>query len=100
MYMKIQHIFRYKSENKLKDKDETPPLEASLPSKAHKKKVAALEPEESSSDGERVRIRPRRGMSTGGVRRLNTVIFKGPGNYSHFASCCWGEFQGKLRTRK
>lgn len=49
--MEIQHIFRYLSENMLRDRDETLPLGASWPGKALKKKVPAPEPGESSSGG-------------------------------------------------
>lgn len=83
----------------LKDRDETPPLGAGLPSKALKK-IPAPEPEGSSSGGEGVRIGPRRGVGTERISRLNTVTLKGPGNVSCFASSCWEKVQVRLRTLK
>lgn len=100
MCMETQDIFRYLSENMLKGRDETPPLGASLPSKALKKKIPAPEPERSSSGSKGGRIGPRRGVSTEGISRPNAVVLKGPGNDSCFASSCWGEVQVSSRTLK
>lgn len=50
MCMAIQHTFRCLSENMLKDRDETPPLGASLPSKAHNKKLPTPGPGGGSSE--------------------------------------------------
>lgn len=81
----------------LKDRGETLPLGARLPSKALKKKVLVPEAEESSSGGKAGweqggRTGSQKGMSTEGESKLNNIISK-HGNYSCFVSSCWGKVQ-------
>lgn len=77
MCVEIQHIFRYLSENMLNDRDETPPLGASLPStKPSRRRFLHRRQREAAQTVRGFRIGPRRGVSTEGVSRLNTVISK------------------------
>lgn len=91
MCVELQQILRYVSENTLKDRDETPPLGTSLPSKALKKKLPAPEPEGSSSDGGGVQNWSPKGYEHRRGKQAEYRYIKGPGNDSHFASSCWGK---------
>lgn len=75
MSVEMQHIFRYLSENILKDKEETPPLKPACSAKTFRG-LLNWSQRKAAQVVRGIQIGSQRGMSTEGVSRQNTVMSK------------------------